>query len=63
MIDLVIHTIDGRRNIWHDVDGAWLRRLNNKQPNELVRHSETDPVICVGAIASIDVIKTEDGAK
>lgn len=57
MPDLIIHTIDGRRNIWHNAPAGWLQVLNSRQSADLVRLSDDDPVIRVGAIASIDIVK------
>lgn len=60
MISLVIHTIDGRRHVWKDVDEDWLDLLNGEDPNHFIHCSDAEPVIRVGAITTIDVIKEED---
>ena len=60
MISLVIHTIDGRRHVWKDVDEDWLDSLNHEDPNHFILCSDAEPVIRVGAIVSIDIIKEEE---
>ena len=60
MISLVIHTVDGRRHIWKDVDEDWLDLLNGEGPDRFILCSNAEPVIRVGAITSIDIIEEED---
>lgn len=60
MISLVIHTIDGRRHVWKDVDEDWLDRLNDEDPDRFILCSNAEPVIRVGAITSIDIIEEEE---
>jgi len=57
MPDLIIHTIDGRRNIWQDVGEDWLQELAQQKPDDFIICSDEDPIIRVGAIASIDIVK------
>lgn len=57
MADLVIHTIDGRRHVWRNVEEGWLQSLADQDPNDFVICSEDEPIIRVGAIASIDIVK------
>ena len=60
MISLVIHTIDGRRHVWKDVDEDWLDLLNSEDPDRFILCSNAEPVIRVGAITSIDIIEEEE---
>lgn len=60
MISLIIHTIDGRRHVWKDVDEDWYDAINLENPNTFIRCSDAEPVIRVGAITTIDVIKEEE---
>lgn len=57
MPDLIIHTIDGRRNIWRGVDDDWLDMIAYQKADDFIVCSNEDPVIRVGAIASIEVAK------
>lgn len=60
MISLVIHTVDGRWHVWKNVDEDWLDQLNSESPNRFIMCSDAEPVIRVGAITSIDIIKEEE---
>lgn len=57
MPDLIIYTIDGRRNIWRGVDDDWLDMLADQKADDFIMCSNEDPVIRVGSIASIEVAK------
>lgn len=57
MPDLIIHTIDGRRNIWRGVADDWLGMIADQKADDFIVCSNEDPVIRVGAIASIEVAK------
>lgn len=59
MPDLIIHTIDGRRNIWRDVDDDWRQLITSQEADDFIMCSDEDPVIRVGAIASIEVVKED----
>ena len=60
MISLVIHTIDGRRHVWKDVDEDWYDTINLENPNTFIHCSNAEPVIRVGAITSIDIIEEDE---
>lgn len=60
MIGLIIHTIDGRRHVWKDVDEDWLDLLSGENPNHFIHCSNAEPVIRVGSITSIDIIEEEE---
>lgn len=57
MPDLIIYTIDGRRNIWRDVSEKWLQELAQQKTDDFIMCSDEEPIIRVGAIASIEVAK------
>lgn len=60
MISLVIHTVDGRRHVWKDVDAGWYDIINLENPSAFIRCGDDEPVIRVGAITTIEVIKEEE---
>lgn len=57
MPDLIIYTIDGRRNILRGVYDDWLDLIKDRKDNDFLASHPEDPVIRVGAIASIEVAK------
>ena len=42
MISLVIHTVDGRRHIWKDVDEDWYDTINLENPNTFIHCSNAE---------------------
>lgn len=54
MPDLIVHTTDGRRNLLHNVDPNWMEQLTKWTPDDFICGAPGDPVVRVGAIASID---------